>query len=288
MTDRAAQAFRRGLNQHGYAFQHRVIREAARLQDDGLSAWDLLGVEVPIVAGDRHSRIDFVLSMKREPDELWLLAAECKRVNPAFGQWCFARGSYHRPPWAARQIIPEVIRLDDPPAAGGFGGPTSDWIFDIGFALKTDGTGDSHPVSRDNDAVENACYQASQGLNGLVQGLVTDERLGRRLLSGIAAVTILPVVFTTASLVVSDVNLRESDLASGDAPEDLTVQQRDWLYYQYPQSPVVKHSIERGALKHDSFAAVLARDYLRTVAIVSPGGIRMFLQRVSLDKPAST
>ena len=272
-----AKAFASGLNQHGYSFHQRVIAETAAINDKHRGGWNLLSVEQPVTVGEKSTRTDFILSYRPRPDLIWLMVAECKRVNPAFGTWCFARGAYHRPSYLKNQLIAEVLRFDDVIHSGGYGGENSDRIYDIGFSLKGNSTGDSYPVSQDKDALEAACSQVSIGLNGLLSTIYKNEVL-RKSLGNVASVTVVPVIFTTAKLLVSDVSLKTSDLYTGNLNELPEVNEVDWVYFQYSQSSAIKHEIESKTHINDSWDRIVARDYVRTIAVVSPSGIESYLR----------
>lgn len=285
MADQINSGFEHALNQHGYAFQHRVIREAARIKDTLKSSayWDLLSVEQPVSVNDRTTRIDFILIAK-QGSKCWLLVAECKRVNPAFGSWCFARGAYQEPMWLGNQVLFEVLTLKKGRSiSGAAGGDNSHNIFDIGFTLKLEKSGDAHPVGNDRDAIEQACSQTILGINGLIQTLGREEPLVQTL-EGISTVTLVPVVFTTATLQSSDVDLRTTDLKTGEVKLAEPPKDEKWVYFQYPQSPVMRHSVTRagspwGDSHPDSWSEIVARDYWRTIAIVSAEGVSDFLCR---------
>jgi hypothetical protein len=125
--------FEKGLNQHGYAFHQRLLDEVVSLAGNSpASKWRVLTVELPVIAGEANTRIDFVLE-----------AAECKRVNPKYGSWCFAKARHISPRWAANQLIPEsIVNLQTSPVAAGTGGTSSPNIYQIAFAIDTGKSGD--------------------------------------------------------------------------------------------------------------------------------------------------
>lgn len=279
MTTELLKAFNTGLNQHGYAFHQRVMRETARLNDNSSNGWELLSVEQPVAVGNSQSRIDFILEHREVEGQLSLLVAECKRVNPAYGIWCFAKGAYQRPPWLATQVCTEVLALESPPRSGAAGGPTSDRIFDIGFSVKMGSRGDVNPVSNDRDALEQACQQVCKGVNGLIEVLGNNADL-QQTVAGIERVDFLPVIFTTAKLLTSDVDLRNTDLMTGEIETSDTVIERDWLYFQYPQSPTLLHTLNRWPEEDDAWSEIVAREYVRSIAVVSSNGIDEFINNV--------
>lgn len=266
-----------GLNQHGYSFHQRVIAETAKVKDKFRGRWDLFSIELPISIGERNGRIDFVLSYQPRPDLLWLMVAECKRVNPAFGRWCFAKGSYQRPSFLKSQLMVELLKLGEPIHSGGHGFESSDRIYDIGYAIKTNTTGDSHPVSADKDSLEAACSQITLGLNGLLQSIRSNAQL-RDSLGPVETVTVVPVIFTTAKLSVSDIELKSADLETGELSEPPATREVDWLYYQYSQSPSIRHDIESLTKQDDSWERIVARSYVRSIAIVNALGIEDYIR----------
>src|SRR5262249_48165572 len=96
-------------------------------------------------------------------------------------------------------------------------------------------------------------------------------------------VSLLPVIFTTAQLWTSAVDLKTADLHKGTVVLEEAPAPQDWLFYQYPQSPGLKHEVQRGTISQNPFSNMVARDFIRSVAIVSPGGLREFLEEVWLD-----
>lgn len=87
----------------------------------------------------------------------------------------------------------------------------------------------------------------------------------------------LPVVFTTARLWASNVDLSSADLENGIFDLDsVDVEEKKWLFYHYHQSPSLKHSVP-ATIDNKSLKDVLYREYVRTIAIVSVSGIEEFL-----------
>jgi hypothetical protein len=265
----------RGLEQHGYGFQYSALRECLRLRDEQRSAWDLLVTEYPISVGGSDVRIDFILRSeadKADRKEIRYLIVECKRVNPAYSDWCFSAVPYTRPKWLAAQVVFETVRPTDR-VTGGFGGNCDGRICGVAFVLKGDAKGDKHPVSPGKDAIEAACTQVLRGLNGFVKICAGREEAPRE---GQAIHSFLPVILTTANLWIAACNLASADLETGSIPH-LSAAEVDFLFYQYPQSVSLKHDLERGRISSDTLVEEYARDYIRTVAIVSPRGLAPFL-----------
>ncbi len=88
---------------------------------------------------------------------------------------------------------------------------------------------------------------------------------------------LLPVIFTTARLWATDFHLGATDLESGNV--DLTnagFEEKPWLFFHYPQSPGLKHSI-RHADEAIELADVLYAEFVRTIVIAGASGIANFL-----------
>lgn len=81
--------FRGELNSQGFGFQHAVVQAIKRHQ---VNTWEVAATEFPVAYRDRATHVD-VLAWCYE--KRGLLVGECKRVNPAFGHWVFARSSEH-------------------------------------------------------------------------------------------------------------------------------------------------------------------------------------------------
>ena len=85
------------------------------------------------------------------------------------------------------------------------------------------------------------------------------------------------MIFTTARLLATDTDLSAADPKSGELSELASaLEERDWLWYDYPQSPGLKHSIP-SMNKSSDLREVLFHDYIRRIAVVSPAGLEAFL-----------
>jgi len=98
---RLRKALEEHLNSHGYGFQYAVFAEVVRLFDP-YSNDGSVGECRSLSFGRSQSR---TLSRRHHSSTLpraILLVGECKRVNPAFSDWCFLRAltkyPVHSPP----------------------------------------------------------------------------------------------------------------------------------------------------------------------------------------------
>lgn len=274
-SQEVASLFRDTLNSHGYGFHYSVLKRVQELRAEGKSSWVFEAAEVPVSVGAEDTRIDFIL--KRHPGPPFYLLAECKRSNPAISNWCFARAPYvHRNRYAAAE--PLLLERLYPPANGR---PSKSYCFPfratagtnpchIAFDVKSKQKGDRHDSGR--GAIEKAASQIMRGLNGFVNLLPDHPGMLKE-----QPTAFLPVIFTTAKLWLSDVDLASADLLSGEV--DLTaaeLRRVKWVAYHYHLTQGIKHSRWRGN-EPEEIPALMDLDFIRTIFIVSADGVDEFL-----------
>jgi hypothetical protein len=274
-----AKNFANMLNRHGYAFQYSSIRIAEKLFVERNSKWIFQTSEFPVELSNRSkgTRIDFILKSRGCP--LYLLF-ECKRANPALKNWCFARAPYVRRNHTYENFLVETVTSN------------SEGISSKGMVLRYINEDESYhialevkaPESGDSDgkgygAIEEAATQVCHGLNGLVELFHTQS-----LLKSGQSVVLIPVILTTASIWVSPVDLGNADIKSGELEHSqVEVKQKDWIYYQYHQSPGLKHSFPKPVSKQSEISAILDREYIRTIPVVTASAITDFLEHFDDD-----
>jgi len=274
-------AFQSVLNSHGYSFQYSVIRLAERLYGPGRCPWLFEWAEFPVSVGSRDTRIDLVL---RKYNTHIYLIGECKRVNPALGHWCFARAPYtHRSPAPKKLLVEsiEVVSLDQVAPVDSqqpyrlintVSSSASDVIYHVGRELRSNEKGESQ-ASTGRGAIEEATGQVLLGVNGMIQHIAAHHevlRPGNK-------ITLVPVIFTTANLWTSEVDLGAADLATGrHAPDTAQLTSQSWIWLNYNQSPSLKHSFP---IQNLNGRDVLETEYTRSIAVVNALGIEDFLQR---------
>jgi hypothetical protein len=101
---------------------------------------------------------------------------------------------------------------------------------------------------------------------------------------GHSRAVLVPVILTTAQIWTTRVDFRDANLADGTLSEDkVEVQERDWVYYQYHQSPALKHSLPHPTDPPREIAPILDRDYIRTIPVVTANGLEKFLRQFDDD-----
>lgn len=283
-----AKAFEGGLNRHGYGFQYAVLGVAEKLSKAENPRWILECSEFPVAVEKRgDTRIDFIL---RRATDNWnplskeqgiYLVAECKRVNPAWGWWCFAKAPYVSRTPRSNRFIAEVAERrirkeeEEPFRVGGYCLDMAVSPYHVAFEVKNNNAKGDLESGRKTckDAIEDAAKQVCHGANGLVQHLCK-----RPPATTITDIVVVPVIFTTARLFATTIDLSKTDILSGNV--DLSVsdlQEQSWVYLQYPVSRGLKHSFL--SLRNSSeLSDVLNAEYLRTIPIVSASGIGEFLR----------
>jgi hypothetical protein len=272
---RMANAVKDVLDNLGYGFQYRVLRESKRLFEKRQSPWGEPVLEFPVEAQGRGVRIDFVLRHKDSP--LYMLA-ECRRAHPDLSDWCFIRSPYPPSITPAEAAFVETVSI------------MADEVGQVRAGIRVlKHPGDIHHIAlevrvgemggsqrRGGGAIDEAAEDVCRGLNGLIKFF----RGHLNFFQGERTVGFLPVIFTTAKLWTSGVDLSSADIEDGQI--DLSkahLEGKSWLFYHYHQDPAVKHSL-LPTKESLNLQDILYSEYVRTIPIVSPSGIAEFL---SLD-----
>ena len=113
-NDGPVEAFRAAVDRHGHAFQNAVLRRADYLFGIRHSMWAFSAAEVPCEVRGASTRIDFVLQRNdwNGSGPVAYLIAECKRINPALSDWCFARTPYIRRNLSSSRLISDQVLRD--------------------------------------------------------------------------------------------------------------------------------------------------------------------------------
>lgn len=275
-------SFEGALNRHGHPFQYAVLRRVKELADARQSRWRFEASEFPVAVKNQNTRIDFVLRQTSEDAPDHFLVAECKRANPSLSDWLFARAPYVRRSESSPTILFEKVRTKGRTVSSSTTRPeASENVYHIAIEVKGTTTGDAGGSGR--GTIEDAAGQVVRGVNGLIECLAQNLRL----LPTNANVTFVPVIFTTARIWATEVDLGSTDLASGRVALGAHgATEKPWLWLQYHVSPSLRHSVPRaleGELSINSLGHFLAFEYARSIAVVSPSGIDAFLTSMLWD-----
>lgn len=266
--------FGKVLNRHGYGFHYSVLRLAQDAAERGHSQWVFKAAEFPVQVQGTGTRIDFVLKL---PEDVPIfLLAECKRANPALSNWCFARAPYVRRNRTREYLFAESIQRTTSGAKSVLAqGAELSNAYHVALEVRSNQRGD--PCGSGRGTIEAAATQVCRGLNGMVQAVAGNPEL----LEGANVVYFLPVIFTTADVWSSDVNLAAANHLDGTVDlRGTRFSREEWVHYQYHLSPGIKHSVRTGRVS-TSVEELLDWGYVRTIPIVSASGIEQFLYATS-------
>lgn len=288
--------FEETLNKQGFGFQYAVISEIKRLIEEkfkdneyrGFPNWSIDCAEVPVEVQGYNTHIDFVLTRQRNSENrtegVLKIIAECKRVDPAVSNWCFLRAPFTKKYGISNSIRIEKVRFESPDLKTSFHViPTSnDFFYEIPLIVKSNQKGNGAGDGR--KAIDETVSQVLRGQNGFVNLL--NKKL--EFLNDKEEMFLLPVIFTTSKLWVSNAKLDLADLQTGKISlTDQKLSSISWIFYEYNQSPTLKHSIKLDSKNsptyqmysmEESLSGIVEKEYSRTIAIVSSTGIEDFFQ----------
>jgi len=279
-----AHRFRGVLDRHGFGFQYAVLRKLHEIFNRRRE-WAFEVSEFPVITGRFDTRIDFIIHLK---GMRLFLACECKRANPALNYWCFIRAPYVRRNRSHEYIfIDEVVSKyspndpNKPSSVSAHGKQLADtrYAYHIGFEVKNPKNKGDSQGGTGRKAIEDAAGQVCKGANGLLETfacLSKPTSLNDPAANEVAS-QVMPAIFTTAELWVTESNLAAADLSTGNLPTDAfgTMEQRPWIYLQYPISPAIKHRLPTDLFTSE-LHEVLDLDFTRTIAIINVDGIENF------------
>jgi len=242
--------------------------------------WNVECLEFPVEVRGRDTKLDMVLEYTRTttvgPGRL-LAVAECKRANPAFVDWCFARGIAG----AVRDLVVDRLRYqaihEASGAKAGYAVLFTDEVWDVAYPLKSKEKGDGGGEGR--DVINSAVTQVLRGVNGLLEHLAKNETTGLEHARP-SVVYVVPVIFTTARLWTSDQQLNEASLADGNMPLLSNLRETPWVWLQETVSHGIRHSLQLDPLQRpvpDGLHGQLAHRFTRHVAVVNAMHARAFL-----------
>jgi hypothetical protein len=225
-----------------------------------------------VIIGADTTHIDFIVrgsSIFTRPTPMYLVG-ECKRTDPKFSRWGFARA-----PFAEEEVV--FDRLVCQPPAELRSAPVirrplqQNGLYHVGFVMKGKAPGDSGPPG--GSAINDATAQVLRGVNGLINHLFGPPE------GSADNFAFLPVIFTTAEIWVTEADISSVDLATGNLPT-VEREKKEWIWFNHNRSSRLRHGLKSpGTTKTDTLADTLKVEFTRSVAIVSVEGIDSFLSQ---------
>jgi len=142
----------------------------------------------------------------------------------------------------------------------------------------------AHALSRPLQAEQllDAIAQVTTGANGMLEALTIEADLLKGMTRSLAGepLSIVPVVFTTARLLITTVDLSSASLKTGLLPVgEFQASEVPWLFLTTNQSVDLKHERGTSASRPPrDLRDIIQGFYERTIAVVSPDGIDDFLE----------
>jgi hypothetical protein len=208
------------LNVHGYGFHYAVIKIAQNCFEERTSPWIFEVAEFPVEITGVSTHIDFILRNCNEP---FFIVAECKRADPALSNWCFVKTPYVSRGTSGRErIVREVLisrkSSGDPPTVNLDWIGRSDEIYRLAFEVKSVEKGDG---KFGRGQINDAITQVLRGHNGLFNFFTSKLQMTNKMPLGGSFgeskyAAFLPVIFTTAKLWVSEIDLSEAEIKTGN------------------------------------------------------------------------
>lgn len=285
ITDEFSSPFSKVLSNHGYGFQFSVLRKANELAGNRKSQFKFEASEFPVKVQGIDTKIDFILRKKTGEREFQInlfLLAECKKANPALSSWFFVKAPYtHRNIWSgiSNLIIETLLREKEDNSIHNLvkENYTSGNNYNLGFEMRTNQPGVTSGET--GQAIEKASSQILRGMNGFIETIIKEQNVWANCFQ----IYFLPVIFTTANLFVSDVDLSLSNLQTGEIKlSKEQIQNVPWVFYQYPMSVGLKHLLISINESKD-ISSLLVNDYIRSIAVVSADGIEDFFTKNSFN-----
>jgi len=279
------------VNIHGYGFQYAVVKAAHNLFKEKKSPWMFEVSEFPVETNGVSTHIDFILRNKRET---FYFVSECKRANPAISNWCFIKNPYvSRKSYENQVLVREVLvnrsNSGDPPITTIDTMHHGENLYRLSFEVKSGQKGEG---SQGRGQINSAITQVIRGQNGLVKFFAREltrtknDPISKQIVNSSYA-AFMPVIFTTANIWISDVDLSDADLDTGNL--DLSssgLEETGWIMYQYSQTPDISHNLSGMAIKK-SLSDALYLEYSRTIPIVNANYIEDFLSQYFWKDPGN-
>jgi hypothetical protein len=239
--------------------------------------WRVEAVEFPFDVNGQPGHADILLR-----NDNAVAVVECKKVRKGLATWVFARSNLvSRSDFGAQTVALEgvtCLNVDAKLNACLRPGRETERQYNVAVETK-DGEGEKAGTSR--GGLDNALAQSLRGSSGILRQLISHPSLLPGLDRG-ATLTIVPVIVTNARLLACRTDLAYTDLASGQLPEKLLVQESDWLWLRTMASASVRHEFwHAGARASSSFGDLQDQRYARSIAVTTPAGLADCLTGIS-------
>lgn len=268
------------LNRQGYSFQYSILKRAEELLKTKKSKWHLFASEFPTTSNNEVSHIDFICDFRHHHKKInFFMVAECKRVDPAKGYWCFATTPYSLDEFGNSAQFDQILCFSDIPQFNSSTkiAHTQQNIMNLGLEVKTGEKGDGSRTEG-KSPINTSIGQVLKGQSGFINYLSNEGRDSTDLILEVDVNNVfIPVIFTTAKIFVTQADLSNADLEKGFLPKDsVKAEEKDWVWLNHNRSEHLSHKV-RFNYKENNYKSMFFREFTRSIAIVGPKGIDNFL-----------
>lgn len=279
-----AARFRKALSSHGFPFQYAAIQRIISASSD--VGWQFVGSEIPVGEGENATHADFLFY---SPASNAYIVGECKKPD-GDSTWLFARSAYSLgrresaggSPATLDQLSPQnnhsQVLLDVVALRGTLAYQVA--LATKGNAGPIDGTPPRAQGGDERKGIAGAVTQVLRAANGFMGVCRDNGRLAFQ--GGAPTVRFVPVVITTATLVVSSEDLHRSSPATGQVHPETEFQSRSWLWFEHPLSISMRAAVAGRYVdeKARDWATYFSRAAVRSVAIVNSSSIDTFVRSI--------
>ena len=263
---------KKALDVHGHGFHYAVMRRAHEMRALHETDWVLYGTEFPSINRGETTHIDFIL--KHYKGDTFLIA-ECKRADPAKANWCFVKAPYTWTDKRENYVQFDKIAWDRKNTSLRYKtalASTERNIVHLGVEVHTGEKGDgvANPYkSSINQSIAQVLRSSSGFVNYFYNNFVSTEE------GDVKNFRFIPVIFTTAQLLITNTNIGIADLATGNLPKDsVETEKVDWLWFNHNRSSPLSPEIKLAA--SDKYLTKEYHEFVRSIAIVSAANINVF------------
>jgi hypothetical protein len=258
------------LNSHGQPFQDAAISACAGVpvHDSWLNTrqWSVLDREIPVELNGKEFHIDAVLRFPDSDHEVEkFLIVECKRTDPKFSEWVFARS-------IARQSIGFIadrigVNRDSTPPTLSARAIQLPMDATKGYDFRTERKVGDLKGNGGGRKLDEAIAQVMRGVGGFAGALPEWHNSGR-------PCVMVPMIVTTGTLVTIDEPMESASLETGELP---TITRNEvnwcWLSTNVNRSLMPRISFRNDGRTWGSFYRRMTHESVRGIVITNTAGL---------------
>lgn len=213
------------------------------------------------------------------PNKSIFIIGECKRAEPSKSNWCFVKAPYSR-----RDSNNEELFFDRISKSEDTGLSTEchtkvdrQGSYSLCFEIRDNQKGDG--LGQNQNRIDSAISQILRGTSGFMNFILSTDK---KIIASNTPTHLIPVIFTTAKLLTSEVDISQGDITTGLIDTSLVkTNEVPWLWINYNRSPMFSPKIPlkvHTSLYHN-LSYYLQQEFTRSIAIVNSTGMKDFLSR---------